>query len=518
MSLQEEGLDLAEPLHRQPAPRRHEEARPQEIGGARRHLDAAGQRVAFHPRGGVHGVAPEVVGEARPTDDAGDHRAGVEPDAHPQGAAVEAAIGLGELAEGEGEAGEAFGPHLRRHAQPGHRHIGVADGFDLLHLVGDRQLVETLDQGVEPGDQRLGARRPGARGEANEVGEEDGHPVVPVGDELAGGALQGVGDRARQDREEQLVGALHLGGEELLGPVRLHQRIGEQPHVDDHDVDHHHRREMLHVVRRREGDRADLRGEVERGDHRRERRRDHQREERPVGDAEEQEGGGGEGEIDVGAAVEPGEPDHPQRADDDGGAEPERRRMLRDAVEERRREVSGAEHDVVDDERLQRRRVHGELLDHVLERGERADDRAGVHEALAPLHGGIGGADPDREEPVRHAVELGGPGRAGEGAAEAGDALRPGRGDTHPLARLRHWLVRHDSPPSSRPGRPARRVTCGRRAFLSLFRVEIADDYHNHSASCVRSTRRPVRRAEPPEHTGDRRKTHENDATAPHGA
>src|SRR5882672_1308815 len=48
------------------------------------HLDTAGLAIGFHARGGVHRVAPDVVGEPRVADDTGGGRPAVDADAQPQ--------------------------------------------------------------------------------------------------------------------------------------------------------------------------------------------------------------------------------------------------------------------------------------------------------------------------------------------------------------------------------------------------------------------------------------------------
>src|SRR2546429_3731820 len=70
------------PLYLDPAARSELVALPQLFVGPRRDLDGAGQAVGLHAAGGIDGVAPEVVDELRPADDAGDDRAGVDADPH----------------------------------------------------------------------------------------------------------------------------------------------------------------------------------------------------------------------------------------------------------------------------------------------------------------------------------------------------------------------------------------------------------------------------------------------------
>src|SRR5262244_574126 len=53
------------------------------------HVDAARLAVRFHARGGIHGVAPDIVGEARIADDARCRRTAMDADPHPQLVAAE---------------------------------------------------------------------------------------------------------------------------------------------------------------------------------------------------------------------------------------------------------------------------------------------------------------------------------------------------------------------------------------------------------------------------------------------
>src|SRR5215468_1541142 len=48
------------------------------------HVDATRLAVRLHARGGIHGVAPDIVGEARIADDARCCRAAMDTDAQPQ--------------------------------------------------------------------------------------------------------------------------------------------------------------------------------------------------------------------------------------------------------------------------------------------------------------------------------------------------------------------------------------------------------------------------------------------------
>ena len=84
-------------------------------------------------------------------------------------------------------------------------HVGVADGLDLLEAVSLGERVEPAEDLVEHGHdprRRLAGRE---RREVDDVGEQDRDLLAVVGDD-AFAALEAIGDRARQDVEEQGVG------------------------------------------------------------------------------------------------------------------------------------------------------------------------------------------------------------------------------------------------------------------------------------------------------------------------
>ena len=101
----------------------------------------------------------------------------------------------------------------RRFGGAGDHHVGVADGLDLLESMSLGERVEAaedlVEHGDDPGRRFLGRERR----EVDDVGEQDRDLVVVVGDD-AFSALQPVGDRTRQDVEQQGVG-LRLGADAL---------------------------------------------------------------------------------------------------------------------------------------------------------------------------------------------------------------------------------------------------------------------------------------------------------------
>ena len=105
--------------------------------------------------------------------------------------------------------------------QAAHRHIGVAHRLDLLDaeiLGGD---VEAREQPVEQRHDVLRRHLRRQRGEADQVGEGDRDLGEAVGDPLLA-AAQPVGDRRRQDVEQQLLvlAVLVLDHDVLLAQIR----------------------------------------------------------------------------------------------------------------------------------------------------------------------------------------------------------------------------------------------------------------------------------------------------------
>ena len=85
-------------------------------------------------------------------------------------------------------------------------HVAIADGLDLLDPVPLRELVvEVTEQVIEVADHLGGCEplRPGR--EVDHVGEQDRRRLELIRDRLGLG-LQLVGDRARQDVEQEIFG------------------------------------------------------------------------------------------------------------------------------------------------------------------------------------------------------------------------------------------------------------------------------------------------------------------------
>ena len=105
-----------------------------------------------------------------------------------------------------------------RHASDDH--VGVADGLDLLEVARVDEGVEHAEYLVEEPDELLGIHRGRHRGEPDDIGEEQRHVVVAIGDQPFTGS-DPIGDGLREDVEQQLevllVGHLQLA---LGGHVR----------------------------------------------------------------------------------------------------------------------------------------------------------------------------------------------------------------------------------------------------------------------------------------------------------
>ena len=95
-------------------------------------------------------------------------------------------------------------------------HVSVSDGLDLLQPVIRNELVERREDLVEEADHIFG-RQPLDRGrEAAEISEEHRDVLVPLGDD-ATRRLQALGDRRREDVQEETLGALALRHEKPMG-------------------------------------------------------------------------------------------------------------------------------------------------------------------------------------------------------------------------------------------------------------------------------------------------------------
>ena len=91
-----------------------------------------------------------------------------------------------------------------RLGQPGDDHVGVADRLDLLEAVLLGQPVEGAEDLVEDADDTLRRGPLGERREVDDVGEQDRHVGMALGDG-PGVALEALGDGPGQDVEEQAL-------------------------------------------------------------------------------------------------------------------------------------------------------------------------------------------------------------------------------------------------------------------------------------------------------------------------
>ena len=119
------------------------------------------------------------------------------------------------------ERGDAVGVVGLRFGNPGSRHVGVADGLDLLHLEFRGQAIEGGEDFAEKVDGPVGRQCLAERGEPDDVAEQDRRLGDLVGD---GGfaAPHAVDDPLRQDVEQQGFRTLLLPlqvGDEFLLPV-----------------------------------------------------------------------------------------------------------------------------------------------------------------------------------------------------------------------------------------------------------------------------------------------------------
>lgn len=119
-----------------------------------------------------------------------------------------------------------------RLGQPAGDHVGVADGLDLLQSVEFGEAVEGGEQLVERPHQLVGMDLLAGLREADQVGEHHGHVVELVGYHFLA-LLETVGDRGRKNVEEERLGSVLLGEEEVVGssqPAAAADRLPEQQH------------------------------------------------------------------------------------------------------------------------------------------------------------------------------------------------------------------------------------------------------------------------------------------------
>lgn len=180
--------------------------------------------VRFHSRGGVHGVAPDVVGNLAHAHHAGHQRAEVQADAHipeglPGGGGGGFALG-DEVADFQGRTQQAQGVVRPRFRHAGDGQITVTDGLQFFYAVLGRDPVEVAEAVVQFGDHLGRGHLGGVRGEAGEIGEEHRHLGVEDGRDGPVG-LQFLDHAVGQDVAKQIVRARLLGPQVLDDAVQL---------------------------------------------------------------------------------------------------------------------------------------------------------------------------------------------------------------------------------------------------------------------------------------------------------
>jgi len=197
----------------------------------------AGRTAGLQPGGEVDGVAPQVEGEAPGSDHPGDDLSAVHADADPVvGAELAVHPGHGmENVKGERAPADRMVVPWLGNAHGGH--VPVADGLDLLGAVRPDKVVEDTHDRVQLGNDGLGVHLMGVRGEADEVGEQDGAVVVARRDH--GGTLtEPLDDARRQDVAQQRLApsVLPLQPRREHGNARRYERHAEHEYPgDDHD-------------------------------------------------------------------------------------------------------------------------------------------------------------------------------------------------------------------------------------------------------------------------------------------
>jgi hypothetical protein len=316
-------------------------------GGHGARGDAARVAGGLQARGEVHRLAPGVIGELGAPDDAGHHRAGRDADAQLNRQPVAGAdgAGRGDHLAGELHRGRGVAGHRRR--QPGHRHVGVADGLDLLDAMALGGGIEGGEDLVEQRHDTLRPERGGERGEAGDVGEDDRRVVVALGNRAAGALFEALGDLVGHDIVDERV-RLRLGGAGQMQGVVYHQKD---------DAHHRHRRQGVDLVHEGrigpddglmagkcvpgsevagEGHRRDTAGEPDALD---------------AKDDERHRAGAQIVQLDAGLAAQIG--DEIEDAGEDDGAEPDACRGRAEAVEQRHARGAQGRGDVAEDERPQ---------------------------------------------------------------------------------------------------------------------------------------------------------------------
>src|SRR5262245_54460669 len=112
-------------------------------------MDAARLAVRLHARGGVHSIAPDVVGEAGIADHARSRRPAVDADAQPEPAAAERRLPADEVNHCEAKARNGDGALLWAALETGRRHVAVSNGLDLFNPASLAQCIAGAHQAVE---------------------------------------------------------------------------------------------------------------------------------------------------------------------------------------------------------------------------------------------------------------------------------------------------------------------------------------------------------------------------------
>ena len=201
-------------------------------------LDLPGDPQRFHARGQVDRVAPDVVDELLGPDHPGDHRPAVDSDPELHAEPRRRLDRLEARGQVEREVRHPLGVVGRGIEQATDDHVRVADGLDLLKFVLLHQVVEDGEHLVENRDQLVRRHRARHRGEPDDIREEQGHVVEPVGDERLA-AAQPIGDRRGQDVQQQA----------LVLPVEAPQFVVGRDirtvDVDEPEFRHIHRQERV---------------------------------------------------------------------------------------------------------------------------------------------------------------------------------------------------------------------------------------------------------------------------------
>src|SRR3954453_24132816 len=144
------GLDLALPFHVDRPARLAVELLCDQVVGRTCDLHAPGRSVGLHAARRVDGVAPEVVEEALPADNAGHDGARVDADAKLEAEVPElGAYAVEHVERHTRKRVRVIGPRGR---YPGGDHVAIADRLDLLEPVPLGELVEVGEQAVEVAD------------------------------------------------------------------------------------------------------------------------------------------------------------------------------------------------------------------------------------------------------------------------------------------------------------------------------------------------------------------------------